>query len=217
LNWSAPSVSTTVAAAPVVTGGEHSDHGGAPAATGGVDVTTVDAVLAAARAADVDSDQVEIGLPKGEGRTWTVTEVHRAYPTSVDVAAVDPASLKVTGVVRFADYPFMAKLARWGVDIHMGTLFGLVNQIALAVLALVLAAMVVLGYRMWWQRRPTRRSLKAPVRGAWLRLPAWLIVAGVPAVFAVGWFLPLFGIPLFAFLAADIVAGVLHGRRTKSG
>ncbi|WP_269461093.1 PepSY-associated TM helix domain-containing protein [Actinoplanes derwentensis] len=213
LDWSTPSVSTTVVAAPVVTGGEHSSHGGGtPADTGTVDVTTIDAVWAAAHAAEVDSDQVEIGLPKGEGRTWTVTEVHRAYPTSVDVAAVDPVTLQVTDVVRFADYPFMAKMARWGVDLHMGTMFGLVNQIALTVLALGLAAMIVLGYRMWWQRRPVRgsRSLfggPAPARGAWLKLPAWLIVVGVPLVFAVSWFLPLFGIPLLVFLLVDIAIG----------
>ncbi|HWS35870.1 MAG TPA: PepSY-associated TM helix domain-containing protein [Actinoplanes sp.] len=220
LDWSTPSVSTTVVAAPVVTGGEHSAHGGGtPADTGSVDVTTIDAVWAAAHAAEVDSDQVEIGLPKGEGRTWTVTEVHRAYPTAVDVAAVDPASLQVTDVVRFADYPFMAKMARWGVDLHMGVMFGVVNQILLAALALGLAAMIVLGYRMWWQRRPARGSRgllggPAPARGAWLRLPAWVIAAGVPLVFAVAWFLPLFGLPLLVFLLVDIAVGAIRNSRT---
>ncbi|WP_275415977.1 PepSY-associated TM helix domain-containing protein [Actinoplanes couchii] len=216
LDWSTPSVNTAVAAAPVVTGGEHSAHGGGtPADTGAVDVTTIDAVWAAAKAAEVDSDQVEIGLPKGEGRTWTVTEVHREYPTSVDVAAVDPASLQVTDVVRFSDYPFMAKLARWGVDLHMGVMFGLVNQILLAVLAAGLVTMIVLGYRMWWQRRPTRGSRRAiagpaPARGAWLRLPAWVIAVGVPAVFAVAWFIPLFGLPLLVFLAVDVAIGTFR-------
>lgn len=222
LDWSTPSVSTTVVAAPVVTGGEHSSHGGGtPTDTGTVDVTTIDAVWAAAKAAAVDSDQVEIGLPKGEGRTWTVTEVHRAYPTSVDVAAVDPATLQVTDVVRFADYPFMAKMARWGVDLHMGVMFGAVNQILLAALALGLVAMITLGYRMWWQRRPTRDTRgflggPAPARGAWLRLPAWVIAAGVPAVFAVAWFLPLFGLSLLAFLLADIAVGAVHSRRSPA-
>ena len=223
LNWSTPSANTTAAATSIpATGGEHSDHGGAtPAATAAVDVTTIDAVLAAARTAEVDSDQVEIGLPKGEDKTWTVTEVHRAYPTSVDVAAVDPATLKVTDVVRFSDYPFMAKLARWGVDLHMGTLFGPVNQIALAALAVGLVTLVVLGYRMWWQRRPTRGDRRAPVgtapaRGAWQRLPAWVIVAGVPVVFAVAWFIPLFGIPLVAFLAVDLAVGTIRNRGGRS-
>ncbi|WP_433796173.1 hypothetical protein [Actinoplanes sp. CA-252034] len=92
----------------------------------------------------------------------------------------------------------------------MGTLFGPVNQIVPA----LLAAILVLGYRMWWQRRPTRVPLKTPARGMWLRLPAWLIAAGVPVVVAVGWFLPLFGVPLLAFPAVDIAVGALRHRRT---
>ncbi|GLY04465.1 PepSY-associated TM helix domain-containing protein [Actinoplanes sp. NBRC 101535] len=215
LDWSTPAVSTTVAQAAAVTGGEHSGHGGGVVTTPStVDLSTIDQVLAAARSADVDSDQVEISPPSGEGRTWVVTEIHRAYPTSVDVAAVDPTSFEVTDVVRFGDYPFMAKMARWGVDLHMGTMFGLVNQLALVALALVLAGMIVLGYRMWWQRGGRRSILGTPPpRGSWLRLPAWLIAVGVPAVFALAWFMPLFGIPLLAFLAVDVVAGALRARR----
>ncbi len=34
---------------------------------------------------------------------------------------------------RFADFPLMAKLTRWGVDFHMGVLFGLPNQLLLIV------------------------------------------------------------------------------------
>ncbi|PZG01898.1 PepSY-associated TM helix domain-containing protein [Micromonospora deserti] len=208
LGWSTPSVNTTTTA-PTVVGGEHSEHGGGMAtATGAVDVTTIDKVWAVARAAEVDSDQVEIALPKGEGRTWTVTEVHRAYPTSVDVAAVDPATLQVTDVVRFADYPLMAKLARWGVDIHMGTLFGLANQIVLAILALGLAVMIVLGYRMWWQRRPTRATgwpLRTAYPSGGLRTLPWPALGAVVIVaVAFGIFLPLLGLSLLAFLIVDL-------------
>ncbi|KUN02962.1 hypothetical protein AQI95_25910 [Streptomyces yokosukanensis] len=46
----------------------------------------------------------------------------------------------------------VAKLTRWGIDLHTGVLFGLVNQIALALLALALILQIVWGYRMWWQR-----------------------------------------------------------------
>ncbi|MEV6348007.1 PepSY-associated TM helix domain-containing protein [Actinoplanes sp. NPDC051851] len=222
LNWSTPSVSTdaTAAAEEAASTGHAGHGGGAVATTGQVDVSTIDGVLAAARTARVDSDQVEIGLPVGAGKTWTVTEIHRAYPTSVDAAAVNPVTLEVTDVVRFADYPFMAKLARWGVDLHMGTMFGLANQIALAVLALVLAAMVVLGYRMWWQRRPTRGrgfAGRAPARGTWRELPPWLIAVGIPVVFGIGWFLPLLGFSLLAFLAVDFTIGELRARVAPAG
>jgi len=212
LSWSTPSVNTSVAAGSAGPAtGEHGEHDGTTTPAGAVNVADIDTVLASARAAAVDSDQVEIALPKAEGKAWTVTEIHRAYPTSVDAAAVDPVTHRVTDVVRFADHPLMAKLARWGVDLHMGTMFGLANQIALAALALGLAAMVVLGYRMWWQRRPTRAGRRTigppPARGAWQQLPGWVIVAGVPLVFAVGYFLPLLGLSLLAFLLVDFALG----------
>ncbi|PSK67996.1 hypothetical protein B0E53_00071 [Micromonospora sp. MH33] len=87
--------------------------------------------------------------------------------------------------MRFSDYPFMAKLARWGVDIHMGVLFGLPNQIALAGLATGLVVMVVLGYRMWWQRRPTTAARWRPgpaVRRGGLRALPWPGLAAVAVV-----------------------------------
>jgi uncharacterized iron-regulated membrane protein len=133
---------------------------------------------------------------------------------------VDPATLRVTDVTRFADFPLMAKLSRWGVDVHMGTLFGLANQIVLAALALGLAAMIVFGYLMWWQRRPTRGARRAvvgppPARGARQQLPAWVIAVGVPVVFVLGWALPLFGVPLALFLLIDVLVGTYRKHRDR--
>ncbi len=45
-------------------------------------------------------------------------------------------------------------LTRWGIDAHMGILFGLPNQLLLAAFGLGLCLMIVLGYRMWWSLRP---------------------------------------------------------------
>ena len=100
----------------------------------------------------------------------------------------------------------------------MGTLFGVVNQILLAALAIGLICVIVWGYRMWWQRRPTRADRRAlagapPARGAWQQLPTWGIVVGVPVVFALGWALPLLGIPLAAFLVVDAIGGAIRNRR----
>ena len=40
-----------------------------------------------------------------------------------------------------------------------------------------------------------------------------MIVVGVPVVFAIGWALPLFGIPLAVFLIVDAVVGGIRTRR----
>jgi uncharacterized iron-regulated membrane protein len=39
--------------------------------------------------------------------------------------------MQVLDRTRFDDFPLMAKLTRWGVDFHMGILFGLANQLLL--------------------------------------------------------------------------------------
>ena len=198
--WSNPALATTHDG---MTVDEHAGHGGAaaPDAVGtDVDPADVDPVWAAARGAGLMSDEVEIALPAEPGAFWTVTEVHRAFPTAVDAAAVDPDGYQVVDTTRFAEYPLMAKLARWGVDLHMGVLFGLANQVALAALALGLAAVVVLGYRLWWQR-----SRRWPAPTGLGRLPRPLLAGVAILTVAVGWSLPLLGTSLAAFLLLDVL------------
>jgi hypothetical protein len=47
-------------------------------------------------------------------------------------------------------------------------------------------------------------------------LPAWAVAVGVPVVFALGWALPLFGVPLAGFLLVDAIAGGLRARRVAA-
>jgi hypothetical protein len=49
-------------------------------------------------------------------------------------------------------------------------------------------------------------------RGAWQQLPAWAIVVGVPIVLAIGWIMPLLGLPLAAFLIIAVAVGTARGR-----
>lgn len=224
LGQATPTVSTAVAE-------DHAGHGGAagmhhtpgsegkkagqPGGSTASDVG-VDEVLKAARAEGL-SDPVEIGLPAEQGTTYVVKQVQRSWPEKQDAVAVDPATGKVTDVSRFADYPLLAKLTRYGIDLHTGTLFGLANQLALALLALALIFLIVWGYRMWWQRRPARGSALSfgrPLpRGAWRQVPLPVLIPLALVVAAVGWAVPLLGGSLVAFLAVDIVLGVVSRRR----
>ncbi len=215
LGWSTPALK--------VTGTDehagHAGHGEAPAAPAPARPEAVDAMLASARAAGIDAASVEIGLPAKPGSPWQVAEVERGWPTQVDAVAVDGTTGQVLGEVRFADYPVMAKLARWGIDAHMGVLFGWPNQIALLLLGAGLVTLIVLGYRMWWRRRPTRATgmtFGRPIpRGQWRKAPPALVIGlGVLAA-AIGWFVPLFGLSLLAFLVIDLLLGLRSGDRAK--
>ncbi len=207
-----PELVTTVDDAGTTSGGHHSDGGGGP---GDVDVTAVDQVVATARKAGL-SGPIEVGVPEA-GKAWTVTQTDNMWPVHLDRVAVDPTGQEVTNRSDFADWPLLAQLSKLGIQAHMGYLFGVVNQILLAALAIGLLCVIFWGYRMWWQRRPTRADRRRlvgapPARSGWMKLPATAIVIGVPVVFAIGWALPLLGISLVAFLVVDLLVGALRRR-----
>ena len=66
-----------------------------------------------------------------------MNENNRGFPTRYDAIAVDPNTFSVTDRVDFAQWPFMAKMTDWAISAHMG-LYGIVNQIILALLGIVL-------------------------------------------------------------------------------
>ncbi|MER7761351.1 PepSY domain-containing protein [Streptomyces sp. NPDC097619] len=216
LGGATPTVSAALDGA-AAAGDEHAGHhgGGAPAPTPKGPDVGLDRVLESARAAGVDA-YVQITLPS-EGNGYVVKEKDKEFPVQFDAVAVDPADGKVIDTLRFADHPLLAKLTRFGIDLHMGLTFGLVNQLALAALALAVMFLVFWGYRMWWLRRPTKaRTLsfgRPQPRGAWRKLPvtALLPLAAVTAL--VGWFVPLLGISLVVFLVVDLALGFLARRK----
>ncbi|MFJ3902148.1 PepSY-associated TM helix domain-containing protein [Streptomyces sp. NPDC090025] len=224
LGGGTPALAADITPGPAGGADEHAGHGpGHPApapATGpgpaaAADIG-IDAAVAAARAAGIDSPSLSVVLP-AEGTGYLVKETDTTFPVELDSVAVNPADGAVLDELRFADYPLLAKLTRIGIDAHMGVFLGLFNQLALAALALALILLIVWGYRMWWQRRPSRRPT---ARGTWRRLPAPLLLPLLAGTALVGWFVPLLGLSLVAFLAVDLALGLwagLRARRTRPG
>ncbi|XVV09765.1 PepSY-associated TM helix domain-containing protein [Actinoplanes sp. CA-131856] len=220
MNGSRPAVSTDLTGAAAEPSGGHHSSGGAAGPTT-ADPAAIDGVLKTARASGLDGP-VEVIVPADGTAAWKVSQDDSLWPVRADSVAVDAATGQVTDRVDFADWPLTAKLTSWGVNAHMGLLFGLPNQILLAALAIGLLCVIVWGYRMWWQRRPTRADRRAiggaplGARGAWQQIPSWGIVVGVPVVIALGWVVPLFGVPLAAFLLVDIAVGAVQSRRRRT-
>jgi len=177
------------------------------------DPAAIDDVLAAGQAVNIDTGLVEILPPADEGSAWVVQEIQRSYPTEVDAVAVDGGTLEVVDRSDFADQDLAAKLTRWGIDLHMGTMFGLVNQIVLFLVASTLVAMILWGYAMWWQRRPTRGGRgpgRPPRRGALRRAPWWGVGLVLLVAAGIGVALPLVGVSLVVFVLIDAVLGRLR-------
>ncbi|MGP4030170.1 PepSY-associated TM helix domain-containing protein [Actinomadura sp. 3N407] len=210
LRATAPELDTARPGAAPAPGGGHAHRGGAGASGTADPAAGADQVLATARGAGL-SGPVEISAPADAESVWSVAQVDNRWPVHRDKIAVDASTGQVTARVNWADTPWLAKLSSLGIQFHMGRLFGLPNQILLASTALGLLWIVFWGYRMWWQRRPTRADRRAPAgrppaRGTWRRLPRTVLFLGVPAVVLVGWAVPLLGITLLAFLLVDAAA-----------
>ncbi|MFF6774799.1 PepSY-associated TM helix domain-containing protein [Streptomyces sp. NPDC012637] len=217
LGGATPKLSAAVTPGGDASGGEHAGHGAGhhPAPPSGdagrsADIG-IDEAVAAARAAGIDSPSISVVLP-AEGSGYVVKETDKQFPVQLDSVAVNPADGAVLDELRFAEYPLLAKLTRVGIDAHMGLFLGLFNQLALAALALALVMLVVWGYRMWWLRRPARRPV---ARGAWRRVPPTVLLPLLAATALVGWFVPLLGLSLVAFLAVDLALGLAARARSK--
>ncbi|CAN5594951.1 PepSY domain-containing protein [soil metagenome] len=216
-----PSLDTALdpAPGPDTAAGEH-QHG-ADDAAGGRDAMLYGADTALRTAGEAGLSGPIWMYPPGEhGEGWQVAENKRDWPTRYDTISVDPGTGEVTDRVNFADWPFLAKLTDWAIGAHMGILFGIANQLLLALTAIGLITIVVRGYLMWWQRRPTRGSSwaagRAPLRGTIRNLHPAAILGIVIAAVAVGWFLPLFGLSLAGFVIVDMIVGAVKQRRTAT-
>ncbi|MGW5456663.1 PepSY-associated TM helix domain-containing protein [Nocardia sp. NPDC003979] len=212
MSWTTPAVSVALpgAAAPVTTGGDH--HGGGSTTAAPADqhlrIAQLDRVYEVARANGI-TQAAEITVPAESDAAFGVKELRKPGTYTIDSVAVD-GNGTVTDRLAYADWPLMAKLTNWGIAFHMGLLFGLVNQLLLLAIMLGLVVMIVLGYRMWWQRRPTRAgSLPMPPRRGVLRKTSlWITVPLVAAAVVIGWFVPLLGLSLLGFFLIDVALGL---------
>ncbi|MBY0414220.1 MAG: PepSY domain-containing protein, partial [Bdellovibrionales bacterium] len=157
-------------------------------------------VAALAKISGLNSTNIEIRPPRKSNETWMVGEVDRSWPTHLDSIAVNPSNLAVTSKVTFQNFPLMAKLTRWGIDFHMGSLFGAINQIILMITTLGFLFLVVTGYYMWIKRKPWKLAKKQTLFQE-LKLQRSEVISTI-LVFCIvlGYFLPLFFISLLLFM-----------------
>jgi uncharacterized iron-regulated membrane protein len=158
MNWLTPQVNTQLSGAPQQMdehAEHHGHHGGMMMPEMAMDLTQFDGVLMR-RKAGIDASKLEIRPAKTADRAWTVTEIDRSWPTQVDACRLI-LTMQVLDRTRFDDFPLMAKLTRWGVDFHMGILFGLAKLLLIA-FGLALCVMIIWGYRLWWMRRPAQSA-----------------------------------------------------------
>jgi len=181
-----------------------------------LDRVQFDDALHSARQAGIAASKLEIRPPRSADKAWTVTEIDRGWPTRVDAVAIDGSTMTVVDRTRFTDFPLMAKLTRWGVDFHMGILFGLANQLLLFAFGSALCVMIVVGYRLWWLRRPASANANpaSTLRHSWLALPLSGRVISAFLALLLGLALPVMGASLLLFILIDALRWKQHARRS---
>ncbi|SDS54398.1 PepSY-associated TM helix domain-containing protein [Corynebacterium timonense] len=194
----------------------HGSHGASGSASAsGADSLTADevadqaaTVLDTARAEGL-TGQLRLFVPEDTHHAWQASERWVPWRLASDAVSINGETGAVVDRLPFSELPLFSKLTSWGIYLHMGIMFGLPLQIALAALALGICAMAVMGYMMWWRRRPTKNAIAGVPGRAELTRTDWVIIAavGIP----VGAFLPLLGLSFAAMLVAD---RLLARRRT---
>jgi uncharacterized iron-regulated membrane protein len=89
-----------------------------------------------------------------------------AFPPRVQdqrVIHIDQYSGRVLVDVGYADYGAVAKVTEWGIAVHMGKQYGLINQLLMLAGCLALLLLAASSVVMWWKRRPPG-TLAAPPR-----------------------------------------------------
>lgn len=98
----------------------------------------------------IDFFEIEICLLCLVQQVWVVWEVDCFWLIQVDMVVIDVDCMVIISWVDFVDFLLIVKLICWGVDVYMGVLFGVVNQILMVFFGVVFIGFIVLGYVMWW-------------------------------------------------------------------
>ncbi|WP_368487330.1 PepSY domain-containing protein [Celeribacter sp. HF31] len=143
-------------------------------------------------------------------------------PTGVFTASVYPDDItfervihhdRYTGEVLYdaglEDLGTLGRWAEWGISVHMGQEWGLLNQIVLLLACLAMVMLCVSAATMWWKRRPSG-ALGIPTVPTDWRIPRTLLGMAVVA----GIFFPLVGLSMLLLLGIELVAHMI-GRRRK--
>lgn len=100
-------------------------------------------------------------------QAWSIEEMNHRWPIQIDALAVDISNQNIVDHVKFSDFPLSAKLTRWGVDLHIGVLFGWLNQLLLVFSAGTILVLLVFSYRAWWCYQRPLQALQRFNQDVW--------------------------------------------------
>lgn len=119
-----------------------------------------DQIMQIARKQGLSSDYLQIKPSYSPDKAWTIEEMRHKWPVQIDALAVDMQQQKVVDAIHFKDFPLSAKLTRWGVDAHIGVLFGWLNQFVLVLSGLGIVILIMIAYGSWLRHAKVKTTLQ---------------------------------------------------------
>lgn len=193
---------------PPVSGMEGHDHHAMM--MGEVAPLDVDAIVGKARAAGL-TDGFTLTLPKAPGGTWTAAYMPDKVQ-DIRTLYLDGRDGHVLADLGYRDFGPAAKAIEWGIAVHQGQQFGLVNKLAMLAGCVAIWMLGISALVMWWKRRPKGR-LAAPARPATHAAYAGLLAVVLPLAVLY----PLVGASLIAALLIDFILRRLTSPALKPG
>lgn len=176
--------------------GDHAGHGGMVMPTPALRPGELARVIATTRPLAI-APPVLIQPPKSARAPWTIASDAADRPLRSDLK-IDGATGRLLSRTDYAQRHWIDRVIGYGVAGHEGALFGIANQILGTLTALFLITLATSGAVIWWRRRPIG-LLGAPIRLSRPPVGMGLIVL----IFALGIYLPLFGVTLIGALFLD--------------
>lgn len=140
-----------------------------------------------------------LSLPSDPGKAWSASYM----PDRVEkmrTLYLDGGDGRVIADIGYGRFGPAAKAIEWGISVHQGQQFGLLNKLVMLSGCLTIWLLGVSALVMWWKRRPKGR-LAAPPRPVGRRGYAALAAVVVPLAILY----PLVGASLIAVLTLDLV------------
>lgn len=108
----------------------------------------------------------------------------------------------------------LSRISSWGVNMHMGTQYGVVTRIMATAVCLGLLTSILTATLMWWKRRPTGSAGLPGATSDTMRsnTPRGAVVAIAVIATGLAVIYPSFGVTLIVVLAAE---GILAARRKR--
>lgn len=152
---------------------------------------------------------VQVQPPRGGNGVWTVRAMSAYRPDRITLH-YDKWSGEEIMRIGFEDYHPVKQAVSFGISLHEGALFGWLNQMLAALVALSVVFLSVSGAIMWWQRRP-KGKLATPKK-----LPNIAYGTGILLItFVLAAFLPLVAISLLLIGLVELIIMLIKHHRVN--